>query len=687
MISFANIGASGIYVLVNNITYSGAAKDFSGIFYGSGYTITQSGGNGLFGTVSGGAVIRDLTVNVSSGGTGGSAPYTAGGIATALNGTSAILNCTVGGSGAVGGVVSGTGGGIVANVGGIAGTMEGTAKIQNCRVTLAVTLTAANPTIGGVVGSISAGGNASTANISLVTAANTVTASGTGSERGNLRVGGLVGYTASVGKIEDCVFSGEVKMPSASSSRGRPGDINTYVVNCGGLIGSMKDGVLDGCNFAGTIAIPNTFKSDSIVIIGGLVANVGATPGNQMHQTSLGTGENTAPIKIQYCTVTGDIDFKDEGDGHFFIGGITGLASGNDSTNTITFTDCEYSAGGKITVTKPNLYLGSFDTNEGGALGGFTGSGPMYVNFTDCRVFADSITAEIYSGTVGGFSGVLSGNLANCYTNTAIDVTYTGPVKTEDNIYMVGGLAGQIASFRRRITNCYALGPVNVTANLGSAPEGKLHGVRAGGFAGNLGKGIASSNRQIEFSNCYAAGNVTVTNTASGGLAYAGGFAGFMVLEGGVAYSWLEKSYAAGEVKATAGSGGMAYAGGIVGYLEDGMLRYCAATGASVQATGGSTNGAGRIWGGKSAAATSVGENNYGNAEMYVGTAAPAKTTSDTGTDLNGFNTAYSNFANAYWWRTAGPVFSDTAWDLSIATIKYRPVLRHSITGAVMGGQ
>jgi hypothetical protein len=256
----------------------------------------------------------------------------------------------------------------------------------------------------------------------------------------------------------------------------------------------------------------------------------------------------------------------------------------------------------------------------------------------------------------------------------AVDVTRVGGFAAEFNTDVTGG-----ANADWTINNCYAAGPVTVAVNSSS------QNVRVGGFTGSM--GVLSGDfttpeqyRDVHINNCYALGNVTLTHNGTGN-ASAGGFAGVVAVPSG---NLLEHCFAAGEVKLTSSTGGEAYAGGLVGYWGQGIIRNCAALGASVQATG-TTQGAGRVYGYSSGGGGSV-SNNYANSSMYVGAGSPAIITSGAGpATMHGADTVYTFFANAYWWRNS-PGFDTANWDFTNTPYKFYPAVKDS-AGNVLEGQ
>ena len=149
---FAAMNASGNYILQKDITVTAPYKTFSGTFDGNGHTITlkieqNNAYLGLFGTLNGGATIKNVIVDgtVSAGKNnkiGGIA-----GFANVYDGGISIINCQNKAA------ISGNKG-----IGGILGDCNGTTHpitIQNCVNTGKIT--GSNNQVGGIVGNLGKG--------------------------------------------------------------------------------------------------------------------------------------------------------------------------------------------------------------------------------------------------------------------------------------------------------------------------------------------------------------------------------------------------------------------------------------------------------------------------------------------------------------------------------------------------
>ena len=163
---FAEMDASGSYTLTKDITVTAPyANDFSGTFDGNGHTVTlnitaSTANVGLFKTLSGGAVVKNV--------------ITAGSISSKGN-----------------------------NVGGIAGSADtdaGDVTIENCKNTAAIT---GKEEVGGILGRCSGSAHS----VTVTGCINTGTINGT-----NRKVGGICGNLEGTHVIRNCYNTGGISV-------------------------------------------------------------------------------------------------------------------------------------------------------------------------------------------------------------------------------------------------------------------------------------------------------------------------------------------------------------------------------------------------------------------------------------------------------------------------------------------
>jgi hypothetical protein len=434
----------------------------------------------------------------------------------------------------------------------------------------------------------------------------------------------------------------------------------------------MLEGSLTDCTFAGRLNIPSVYAAKGPTCIGGLAANIGGShtgyPGNGALIQVLDFN-NTAAIMISGCNIEGDIDITDAETGVLYLGGAAGWIEGDTVANNITFSNCEYRNGGTVTIASPNA--------NGGSIGGFGGDVVGNAMFNNCRVLAASITITWSGGNVGGFAGVFRGNIENCYTNTALNVTNS----------CTGGFIGVINTYNSpdswTIENCYAVG--SVTTQSTSSRD-----LYTGGFIGGIGAmpdNLTNTENwdYVLVKNCYALGTVTADKIilAATGDVYAGGFVGYMNI---LTANALEYCFAAGAVLAKSNGSGAVYAGGVVGYKYNGILRYSAVLGSSVTAQGGGSRFEGRVYGDFWTSGGGSSTGNYALIPMVIeedssySTYTPvtrAAVSNDTGKD--GANAAASAFRSQSIW-TGALGFAAPSWNFATVSRGY-PTL------AGLGGQ
>ena len=183
--AFAEMDASGSYTLTKDIIVTEPyASDFSGTFDGDGHTVTlditaSTAYVGLFKTLSGGAVVK----NVITAGT-----------------------------------VTATGKNNVGGIAGFANTYSGDVTIENCKNTAAIT---GNNEVGGILGYCSGSAHS----VTVTDCANTGTISGT------RKLGGICGNLENAHFIKNCYNSGTVTGSTIGGILGR-GAKGVSIENC-----------------------------------------------------------------------------------------------------------------------------------------------------------------------------------------------------------------------------------------------------------------------------------------------------------------------------------------------------------------------------------------------------------------------------------------------------------------------
>jgi hypothetical protein len=706
------------FVLTSDISLSAAwtpvgtgAASFQGKFYGNGHTVTFDTGSsfanvaytGLFGYVSGSAIIRDLSVNYAVNLTAGASSTNMGGIAGRIDGNAVIRNTIVKGTGTGKlNITQPTTSAIYA--GSIAGYMQATTLIENCftNIELSATATATSTTTsyklcaGGVAGYIDTTSVAVTQlMINGVKAAGTVEGkTNNTSVSAPLYIGGAVGECQGKGKIEDAEVSGTVRM--LVNTTGATTATPTYLYVCGGVIGKMQNGNLESCDFTGKIDLPSTpspgYTATGTTYIGGLTGITGTLLLSDPSASN--PNANTSPINVVNSSASGDLKLNTSGDGKFCIGGISAGAYGGTKAASllITFTNCEY-RNGEISFTRSSTSTSAGSQN----IGGFCADIISNVSFKNCRSNAGLISVDTKADTgidgasIGGFAGILRGSASGCYSKSPIEVILTlngsaSAASTDTNLN-IGGFAG-FSEYTNwygvppgsgsawTIDTCYAAGSIYVLA-----ASSRVTTVFVGGFVGGI-------EHNVTVRDCYALGNVTVdrNGTASSNeTIYAGGFAGRLRPKTSGTPK-ITACFSKGIVAMQANrdvAGEYLYVGGIAGYIESGgAVNNCVALAPSYTLLSGSscTRGIGRISGNASglsnnfACATQLYDGVYGSLNPSPGGSLGSGSTHKDGIDVSSGTYGYQSF----WTNTtagSGPGFGTSQWSFTGISSRGYPLL------------
>jgi len=581
------------YVLAMDITVTGAwtpvgstdTSPFAGKLYGNGHKITfdkesSIGGNtyrGLFGYAQE-AVIRDLTFEYNAPAISISVNSNIGGIAGFLKNTTVSNIITLGGTLIIN--ASGTG---TVNLGGIVGNVEGS-KIENCHAALSTKYTSTqhvgNVNVGAIAGMAKSGIgnwdfviNNGTGNLpepylflNKVTVAANVSVNDI-SDRGEINIGGVVGMNAK-NILNKITFTTGIISFS--------GNLNGNYA-CGGIIGVSSNASIVECLFLGDIVTSGTTSVTDETSIGGLVGN------NYDDNSSFS-------ILIHECRVRGNIKFTGNSN-YTKIAGIFGHSEKKFSNNFIYITNSSFEDGNiDVTVT----------TGTSVNIGGFFGeiNGVHYM--IRCGALKGTITVSAPGNLkVGGFTSFFTGTMGRgmfsnvgCFSMIDVIVKSSG-----SSVCNVGGFIGEL-TLGSEISNCYATGTVSVvTKSINS--DGNSSPPCVGGLVG-----ISKGN----ITDCYALGNVVVSDSGTNGPVAVGGLVGsnlgdfsYWTDDEGKQqtsyYGIIDHNFSAGTVSAQAqASTTEVYSGGIVGYSNSSQVTNTAALGASVTAKGG-TKAVGRIYG------------------------------------------------------------------------------------------
>jgi len=503
MSQLSGISGTGDYALatsMNSAGYSSAVvASFGGIFTGLGNYITDltiSGASddaGLFGTLNGGGVVRDIGLvggTVAGGaGVGALVGNDGGSILNAVSTVDVSGSSDVGGlvgyeasigvissSAAHGATVSGTSG-----VGGLVGKSAG--AIENASSSDSVS---GDRYVGGFAGYIS-GAIADASAIGAVTGTGsdqayigglageslgTISGSsaGTGNVSGTAYVGGLVGYNAATGTLSDDTTSGAT-VSGTSVIGGLVGENLGTIEN-----GSSSSDAVTGTRYVGGLAgystkiilhssasgtVSGTTEAGGLVgYNSGMISSTSAATGNVSGTTDVGglAGYNSGDIIA--ASATGDV--TGTGAKPVDLGGLVGENGAAGVITTSQATDGRVSAPGgfhlgglvgwnegQISQSFATETVGSNGTGE--ALGGLVGYATAGSEITDTYA-----TGQVEAGIdVGGLVGDNAGSVATSWTSGAVAAGASsggvvGANKTTGlftNVYWDVGTTGRASAF------------------------------------------------------------------------------------------------------------------------------------------------------------------------------------------------------------------------------------------------
>jgi hypothetical protein len=382
------------------------ADPFAGSFDGGGHTITINSFSteylenkqyiGIFAAVKGipenKARVKNLNIVSSVSIAGGlSASQGQGiGLVTGYAEDAVISGVNLSGSLSIAGITKAT------SVGGIAGDMRRGAELRNCASAMDLSVAGAISATGGLAGS-------------FLTSAN-------GSEYGEGRDA----------LVKDCVNSGKVEASPSGSD-----------VTVGGIAGGSKAGAayylgrIEDCAYTGTLKVP----SGSTHSVGGIAGAIGGNGGDAAN------GANTS--RILRCRVTGSISYSGSGS-NAGAGGIAGTA-----TNGVLVARCSSSAaitgpgnssgstGGIAGILNAGARISdcwSDGTVKGGSLVGGIATGTDTVGFTIERCYSRAAVVLTAIPNTWGLGGI-------CGKTVGTGATVTLCVALNDGIISPGSVS------------------------------------------------------------------------------------------------------------------------------------------------------------------------------------------------------------------------------------------------------
>lgn len=430
-----DIDASG---LVNASTYNTIGSGdiaFTGTFDGNSHTIVGLQANGgLFGTLSNGAVVKDINI-VSSVFTGKAASDSVGAVAAENNGGS------ISGISGYGNTVKGSGG----YIGGLVGKNYGAISNSDDQSTV---IAGANTVAGGIAG-INGGivdwdnGEFKIGTIENVQSNSAVTTAVLPAGQYAFNLGGIVGINAKHDlSLLGPQFDTDIDNASAHGVTGKSGNTKTS----GGIVGTNEGGISNAYNESIIHGLEN---------IGGIAgSNAMANPNDLLGQQA--TLENIANA----VEIIGDAGSQN-------VGGLVGMqdhATTNQGRNTGAITGCT-NVGGMVGYNTAASYLNNLENSPQATITGITNVGGI-AGVNEGEISADNQLNLVNSGkiygweNVGGIAGKNSGKIDNVNSNINLyvidEATRTalkGNTVITPNAQFFGGVTGENVGIITNATN------------------------------------------------------------------------------------------------------------------------------------------------------------------------------------------------------------------------------------------
>ncbi len=376
--------------------------------------------------------------------------------------------------------------------------------------------------------------------------------------------------------------------------------IGSNGVSVGAVAGYTDNTVIENCRVSGTVSGSNDVESsNSYCYVGGITGKSDYGACSDCHNTAQVTGKGTNAsgyscnvngggiTGYQYFGTISDCDntaaitvIPDDSPCYGYAGGIVGESlgtiqscynSGAIVAENISQTrgDASAYAGGIVGYGEDilgccNVVPITAKSTGGACAGGIAGNAD---SITDCCNTGE-VVAEAYEiahdySRLGATAGGIAGNakaLANCYNTAPVTGTAIGNTEKGTSV-SVGGIAGGVSG-NYEVSCCYNTGSVT-----GNAENRYIYST---GNNTARGGGIAGGGSYTTFTNCYNAGDVSVTASGKAGFDYevvatVGG------IIGATSRNTVTNCYNIGNLSAngtTLQFNGRAYTGGVVGNMD-----------------------------------------------------------------------------------------------------------------------
>jgi hypothetical protein len=454
--------------------------------------------------------------------------------------------------------------------------------------------------------------------------------------------GGLVGRVV-VGKVEGCVYSGNLSVPSGYS-------VNAQKVHIGGLVGEITnaDGLITGSHMSGTLdfegRVASTSKSEPFLMLGGIV---GSSLGKV--ESSDVSANNTLSVTINNADFAGTIINHSTLSYFTAEGGIVGSNSGtvSECDNYADIVNFILTTGANGTASDDNsryIYAGGivgYNTGAGsvsgsdnsgviiersspriqdigGIVGRNTGTVSSCKNLSDAVLKVETSAISPYSARVLSMGGIIGDNggtvtdvqnagdlLVSRLENSGNTYAYVGGVVGTTSQALDGGSSKSISNsgeIHQKYTaatlnaNGYNVGGIvgNASAtianvsNTGAVKYSKSGSVDTGSSTGGFNVGGIVGKTTAAVQTSVNSGAITFANSATGAGSTGGSNVGGIVGKTEAAVSDVENNGAVQYTKsgavADAETAGGYNVGGIVGYSDSAVSS--AANKAAVTFTG-----------------------------------------------------------------------------------------------------
>lgn len=382
-------------------------------------------------------------------------------------------------------------GGVVKNLGMVDG-----------KITVDVTKIPEYLYIGGIAGSVEAGGKIDNCyNTGAVTA--TVTAAEATDKPEFVYIGGIIGYINSA-TVSNCCNTGVINVITNFASR----------VYTGGIVGAVQYGIVSNCHSSEKVV--TTIAGEFWSFVGGIAGHIAE---NSTVSHCFNIGEITVITEDSVYTggIAGDVEIDSTVSGCFNIGEIT------------VTTEFSVEAGGIAG------YINDASVNSSYNLGAITAVSERSTNAGGIAGFVEKSTTikDCYNtGSIdaaGGFVIKIGGIIGIGYSSTVNNCYNTGnmEVSVKKDWVHAGGIIGRL--YDSILSNCYNSGAVAVMT-------GDI--INIGGITGSAEAGGAVN-------NCYNTGAITAMNHEEaniGGIAGSVGDSGTVVCCYNIGVTTIESS-------------------------------------------------------------------------------------------------------------------------------------------------